>query len=66
MPARQTFRRLCRSERADEQESLRIGQVTFMFTNLRAPPQSTSGLATSTPMLRVREHLALLTRVVGL
>lgn len=33
--ARQTFRRLFRSERVDEKEGLGIRQITFLFTDLK-------------------------------
>jgi class 3 adenylate cyclase len=64
MLARQTFRRLFRAERVDEQEGLGIRQVTFMFTDLKGSTAIYERLGDLNAYALVREHFALLNRVV--
>ncbi len=58
--ARQTFRRLFRSERVDEQEGLGIRQVTFLFTDLKGSTAMYERLGDLNAYALVREHFALL------
>ncbi len=58
--ARQTFRRLFRSERVDEQEGLGIRQVTFLFTDLKGSTAMYERLGDLNAYSLVREHFALL------
>jgi class 3 adenylate cyclase len=58
--ARQTFRRLFRSERVDEREGLGIRQVTFLFTDLKGSTVMYERLGDLNAYALVREHFALL------
>jgi class 3 adenylate cyclase len=58
--ARQTFRRLFRSERVDEREGLGIRQVTFLFTDLKGSTALYERLGDLNAYALVREHFALL------
>ena len=58
--ARQTFRRLFRSERVDEREGLGIRQVTLMFTDLKGSTAMYERLGDLNAYALVREHFALL------
>jgi class 3 adenylate cyclase len=60
--ARQTFRRLFRSERVDEKEGLGIRQVTFLFTDLKGSTAMYERLGDLNAYGLVREHFALLDR----
>jgi class 3 adenylate cyclase len=62
--ARQTFRRLFRSERVDEHEGLGIRQITFLFTDLKGSTALYERLGDLNAYALVREHFALLNRVV--
>jgi class 3 adenylate cyclase len=61
---RQTFRRLFRSERVDEEEGLGIRQVTFLFTDLKGSTALYERLGDLNAYALVREHFALLDAVV--
>lgn len=61
--ARQTFRRLFRSERVDEKEGLGIRQVTFLFTDLKGSTAMYERLGDLNAYALVREHFALLNTV---
>ena len=58
--ARQTFRRLFRSERVDETEGLGIRQVTLLFTDLKGSTAMYERLGDLNAYALVREHFALL------
>ena len=58
--ARQTFRRLFRSERVDEREGLGIRQVTFLFTDLKGSTAMYERLGDLNAYALVRQHFALL------
>jgi len=58
--ARQTFRRLFRSEHVDEKEGLGIRQVTFLFTDLKGSTAMYERLGDLNAYALVREHFALL------
>jgi class 3 adenylate cyclase len=58
--AKQTFRRLFRSERVDEKEGLGIRQVTLMFTDLKGSTAMYERLGDLNAYALVREHFALL------
>ncbi len=58
--ARQTFRRLFRSERVDEKEGLGVRQVTFLFTDLKGSTALYERLGDLNAYALVREHFALL------
>jgi len=58
--ARQTFRKLFRSERVDEAEGLGIRQVTFLFTDLKGSTALYERLGDLNAYALVREHFALL------
>ena len=58
--ARQTFRRLFRSERVDEREGLGIRQVTFLFTDLKGSTAMYERLGDLNAYALVREHFGLL------
>jgi class 3 adenylate cyclase len=58
--ARQTFRRLFRSERVDEREGLGIRQVTLLFTDLKGSTAMYEQLGDLNAYALVREHFALL------
>jgi class 3 adenylate cyclase len=58
--ARQTFRRLFRSERVDENEGLGIRQVTLLFTDLKGSTAMYERLGDLNAYALVREHFALL------
>jgi class 3 adenylate cyclase len=58
--ARQTFRRLFRSEHVDEHEGLGIRQVTFLFTDLKGSTAMYERLGDLNAYALVREHFALL------
>jgi class 3 adenylate cyclase len=60
--ARQTFRRLFRSERVDESEGLGIRQVTLLFTDLKGSTALYERLGDLNAFALVREHFALLHR----
>jgi class 3 adenylate cyclase len=62
--ARQTFRRLFRSERVDEREGLGIRQVTLLFTDLKGSTAMYERLGDLNAYALVREHFALLGAVV--
>jgi class 3 adenylate cyclase len=57
--ARQTFRRLFRSERVDEREGLGIRQVTLLFTDLKGSTAMYERLGDLNAYALVREHFAL-------
>ncbi len=61
--ARQTFRRLFRSERVDESEGLGIRQVTFLFTDLKGSTAMYERLGDLNAYALVRAHFALLDRI---
>ncbi|AGS22382.1 adenylate cyclase family 3 protein [Rhizobium etli] len=58
--ARQTFRRLFRSECVDEREGLGIRQVTLLFTDLKGSTAMYQRLGDLNAYALVREHFALL------
>ena len=58
--ARQTFRRLFRSERVDEREGLGIRQVTLLFTDIKGSTAMYERLGDLNAYALVREHFALL------
>jgi class 3 adenylate cyclase len=58
--ARQTFRRLFRSERVEEKEGLGIRQVTFLFTDLKGSTAMYERVGDLNAYALVREHFALL------
>jgi class 3 adenylate cyclase len=58
--ARQTFRRLFRSERVDEKEGLGIRQITLLFTDLKGSTAMYERLGDLNAYALVREHFALL------
>lgn len=58
--ARQTFRRLFRSERVDEREGLGIRQVTLLFTDIKGSTALYERLGDLNAYALVREHFALL------
>ncbi|MGY5807577.1 DUF5939 domain-containing protein [Rhizobium sp. LEGMi198b] len=58
--ARQTFRRLFRSENVDEKEGLGIRQVTLLFTDLKGSTAMYERLGDLNAYALVREHFALL------
>ena len=60
---RQTFRKLFRSERVDEEEGLGIRQVTFLFTDLKGSTALYERLGDLNAYGLVREHFALLDAV---
>src|SRR5690348_10378809 len=60
---RQTFRKLFRSERVDEQEGLGVRQVTFLFTDLKGSTALYERLGDLNAYALVREHFALLDAV---
>lgn len=62
--ARQTFRRLFRSERVDETEGLGIRQVTLLFTDLKGSTAMYERLGDLNAYALVREHFALLGGIV--
>jgi class 3 adenylate cyclase len=62
--ARQTFRRLFRSERVDETEGLGIRQVTLLFTDLKGSTAMYERLGDLNAYALVREHFALLSATV--
>jgi class 3 adenylate cyclase len=62
--ARQTFRRLFRSERVDEKEGLGIRQVTLLFTDLKGSTAMYERLGDLNAYALVREHFALLSATV--
>src|SRR6185369_15149419 len=57
---RQTFRKLFRSERVDEEEGLGIRQVTLLFTDLKGSTALYERLGDLNAYALVREHFALL------
>jgi class 3 adenylate cyclase len=57
--ARQTFRRLFRSERVDETEGLGIREVTLLFTDLKGSTAMYERLGDLNAYALVREHFAL-------
>ncbi|WP_200822104.1 hypothetical protein [Caballeronia arvi] len=61
--ARQTFRRLFRSERVDEKEGLGIRQVTFVFTDLKGSTVMYERLGDLNVYGLVRQHFSLLEMV---
>ena len=62
--ARQTFRRLFRSERVDETEGLGIRQVTLLFTDLKGSTAMYERLGDLNAYALVREHFALLGTII--
>ena len=62
--ARQTFRRLFRSERVDETEGLGIRQVTLLFTDLKGSTAMYERLGDLNAYALVRQHFALLGGIV--
>jgi class 3 adenylate cyclase len=60
---RQTFRKLFRSERVDEEEGLGIRQVTFLFTDLKGSTALYERLGDLNAYALVRQHFALLDAV---
>jgi class 3 adenylate cyclase len=62
--ARQTFRKLFRSERVDEAEGLGIRQVTFLFTDLKGSTALYEQLGDLNAYALVREHFALMEAAV--
>jgi class 3 adenylate cyclase len=62
--ARQTFRRLFRTERVDEKEGLGIRQVTLLFTDLKGSTAMYERLGDLNAYALVREHFALLEEAV--
>ncbi|WP_439393367.1 adenylate/guanylate cyclase domain-containing protein [Bradyrhizobium sp. PMVTL-01] len=60
---RQTFRKLFRSERVDEQEGLGVRQVTLLFTDLKGSTALYEHLGDLNAYALVREHFALLDAV---
>jgi class 3 adenylate cyclase len=62
--ARQSFRRLFRSERVDEREGLGIRQVTFLFTDLKGSTAMYERVGDLNAYALVREHFALLEAAV--
>jgi class 3 adenylate cyclase len=58
--ARQTFRRLFRSENVEEKEGLGIRQVTLLFTDLKGSTAIYERLGDLNAYALVREHFALL------
>jgi class 3 adenylate cyclase len=58
--ARQTFRRLFRSERIDEREGLGIRQMTFLFTDLKGSTAMYERVGDLNAYALVREHFAIL------
>ncbi|AVA21870.1 MULTISPECIES: adenylate/guanylate cyclase domain-containing protein [unclassified Rhizobium] len=58
--ARQTFRRLFRSENVDEKEGLGIRQVTLLFTDIKGSTAMYERLGDLNAYALVREHFALL------
>ncbi|MBB5463299.1 adenylate/guanylate cyclase domain-containing protein [Paraburkholderia sp. Cpub6] len=58
--ARQTFRRLFRSENVDEKEGLGIRQVTFVFTDLKGSTAMYERIGDLNAYGLVRQHFALL------
>jgi len=56
----QSFRKLFRSERVDEEEGLGIRQVTFLFTDLKGSTALYERLGDLNAYALVREHFALL------
>jgi class 3 adenylate cyclase len=61
--ARESFRRLFRSERVDEQEGLGIRQVTLLFTDLKGSTSMYERLGDLNAYALVREHFAFLHQV---
>lgn len=57
---RQTFRKLFRSERVDEEEGLGVRQVTFLFTDLKGSTALYERLGDLNAYALVREHFAVL------
>jgi class 3 adenylate cyclase len=62
--ARQSFRRLFRSERVNEREGLGIRQVTFLFTDLKGSTAMYERVGDLNAYALVREHFALLEAAV--
>ena len=60
---RQTFRKLFRSERVNEEEGLGIRQVTFLFTDLKGSTALYERLGDLNAYALVRQHFALLDAV---
>ena len=60
---RQTFRKLFRSERVDEEEGLGIRQVTFLFTDLKGSTALYERFGDLNAYALVRQHFALLDAV---
>ncbi|MDA9464662.1 adenylate/guanylate cyclase domain-containing protein [Bradyrhizobium sp. CCBAU 53415] len=60
---RQTFRKLFRSERVDEEEGLGIRQVTLLFTDLKGSTALYEHLGDLNAYALVREHFSLLDAV---
>jgi class 3 adenylate cyclase len=62
--AKQTFRRLYRAERIDDNEGLGVKQVTFLFTDLKGSTKLYSRLGDLNAYALVREHFGRLFQVV--
>ena len=60
---RQTFRKLFRSERVDEEEGLGVRQVTFLFADLKGSTALYERLGNLNAYALVRQHFALLDAV---
>jgi class 3 adenylate cyclase len=63
--ARESFRRLFRSERVDETEGLGIRQVTLLFTDLKGSTSMYERLGDLNAYALVREHFAFLHQVAA-
>jgi class 3 adenylate cyclase len=63
--ARESFRRLFRSERVDEKEGLGIRQVTLLFTDLKGSTSMYQRLGDLNAYALVREHFAFLHQVAA-
>jgi len=62
---RQTFRNLFRSQRVDDEESLGVRQVTFLFTDLKGSTALYESLGDLNAYALVREHFSLLDAAVN-
>ncbi len=63
--AKQTFRRLYRAERIDENEGLSVRQVTFLFTDLKGSTKLYSRLGDLNAYALVREHFGWLGQLIA-
>jgi hypothetical protein len=62
--AKETFRRLYRAERIDDNEGLGVRQVSFLFTDLKGSTKLYSRLGDLNAYALVRDHFGRLSRVV--